>query len=93
MEAEGEGPGLVSEALSVVPIELGLLDGRDECHNEFECGLLVSHAFDIVRLKLFELCVWVVLSRVCAERGSHTSCAMYRYGMTGESRPGGRCSQ
>ena len=45
------GPGLVSEALSVVPVELGLLDGRDECHDEF-CGCLVvvwvSHAGDIV---------------------------------------------
>ena len=92
MEAEGEGPGLVSEALSVVPIQLGLLDGRDECNNEFECGLLVSHAFDIVRLKLFELCVWVVLSRVCVERGSHTSCAMYEYGMTGVPTLAGRSS-
>mgnify|MGYP007023062132 CR=1 FL=1 len=49
----------------------------------------MSHAFDIVLSEAEKLGVVVVLSRVCAERGSHTSCAMYRYGMTGESRPRG----
>ena len=51
------GPGLVSEALSVVPVELGLLDGRYECHDEFDCGLWVSHAFDIVLSEAEKLCV------------------------------------
>ena len=66
------GPGLVSEALSVVPVELGLLDGRYECHDEFDCGLWVSHAFDIVLFEAEKLfVVGCVEPCVCGAWFSH----------------------
>ena len=73
---------MVSESPSVVPVELGLLDGRNENHDEFDCVLGVSHGVDIVCLKLYGACVVELCGLCVAELGSHTSCAMYDCGMT-----------
>ena len=43
----------------------------------------MSRGVDIVCLKLYEACVVELCGPCVEERGSHTSCAMYRCGMTG----------